>query len=315
MPLLKLAEHYFYILSRFFRVDSFFRPFRFALCHSSLYQKVKIKGNMVGLLEEIERYLLWKLAPSTPSVIPTEAILPVQNQKEHSEAAFWDQADLELMRYVSWGSANNGILLDWAFSSMCRGQFDDLYQLLAQMLGGESNQRRGLVLGCGDMAWEYELFTQPKYPFATIDACDVSSHSLIRAQELTTKKGLDVNYFVADVNKLELPSDTYDLIVVYHAYHHFDEIDLIAKRINRALKPDGVFYTSDYVGPARIQWTNTQLYYARQFLRLLPERYRREVSGQIRTELEPVSLDAISSDEAIGSEQILPAIAKHMNVV
>ncbi|MBV7331302.1 hypothetical protein KFU94_24305 [Chloroflexi bacterium TSY] len=43
MPLLKLAEHYFYILSRFFRVDSFFRPFRFALCHSSLYQKVKFK--------------------------------------------------------------------------------------------------------------------------------------------------------------------------------------------------------------------------------------------------------------------------------
>ncbi|MBV7337291.1 HAD hydrolase-like protein [Chloroflexi bacterium TSY] len=42
MPLLKLAEHYFYILSRFFRVDSFFRPFRFALCHSSLYQKVKV---------------------------------------------------------------------------------------------------------------------------------------------------------------------------------------------------------------------------------------------------------------------------------
>ncbi|MBV7330221.1 PKD domain-containing protein [Chloroflexi bacterium TSY] len=44
MPLLKLAEHYFYILSRFFRVDSFFRPFRFALCHSSLYQKVKYKS-------------------------------------------------------------------------------------------------------------------------------------------------------------------------------------------------------------------------------------------------------------------------------
>ncbi|MBV7331652.1 helix-turn-helix domain-containing protein [Chloroflexi bacterium TSY] len=44
MPLLKLAEHYFYILSRFFRVDSFFRPFRFALCHSSLYQKVKSNG-------------------------------------------------------------------------------------------------------------------------------------------------------------------------------------------------------------------------------------------------------------------------------
>ncbi|MBV7338056.1 AraC family transcriptional regulator [Chloroflexi bacterium TSY] len=43
MPLLKLAEHYFYILSRFFRVDSFFRPFRFALCHSSLYQKVKVE--------------------------------------------------------------------------------------------------------------------------------------------------------------------------------------------------------------------------------------------------------------------------------
>ncbi|MBV7336129.1 zinc-binding dehydrogenase [Chloroflexi bacterium TSY] len=48
MPLLKLAEHYFYILSRFFRVDSFFRPFRFALCHSSLYQKVKFLGLWVS---------------------------------------------------------------------------------------------------------------------------------------------------------------------------------------------------------------------------------------------------------------------------
>ncbi|MBV7326999.1 hypothetical protein KFU94_01800 [Chloroflexi bacterium TSY] len=48
MPLLKLAEHYFYILSRFFRVDSFFRPFRFALCHSSLYQKVKFYVMYVG---------------------------------------------------------------------------------------------------------------------------------------------------------------------------------------------------------------------------------------------------------------------------
>ncbi|MBV7328822.1 hypothetical protein KFU94_11285 [Chloroflexi bacterium TSY] len=47
MPLLKLAEHYFYILSRFFRVDSFFRPFRFALCHSSLYQKVKLEESML----------------------------------------------------------------------------------------------------------------------------------------------------------------------------------------------------------------------------------------------------------------------------
>ncbi|MBV7326654.1 hypothetical protein KFU94_00040 [Chloroflexi bacterium TSY] len=49
MPLLKLAEHYFYILSRFFRVDSFFRPFRFALCHSSLYQKVKNKGSFSNI--------------------------------------------------------------------------------------------------------------------------------------------------------------------------------------------------------------------------------------------------------------------------
>ncbi|MBV7332493.1 aldo/keto reductase [Chloroflexi bacterium TSY] len=68
MPLLKLAEHYFYILSRFFRVDSFFRPFRFALCHSSLYQKVKDKtlSELLNVSEELGK---------TPAQVATRWVL------------------------------------------------------------------------------------------------------------------------------------------------------------------------------------------------------------------------------------------------
>ncbi|MBV7328507.1 ABC transporter ATP-binding protein [Chloroflexi bacterium TSY] len=74
MPLLKLAEHYFYILSRFFRVDSFFRPFRFALCHSSLYQKVKLDAKSLSKIYETETTTIRAVDDTTISVAEGEFV-------------------------------------------------------------------------------------------------------------------------------------------------------------------------------------------------------------------------------------------------
>ncbi|MBV7328359.1 DUF4160 domain-containing protein [Chloroflexi bacterium TSY] len=85
MPLLKLAEHYFYILSRFFRVDSFFRPFRFALCHSSLYQKVK--NNQIRPSKRIGGFLCYFV--SYDCVEPPHIHLAMGRDRNDPSAKFW----------------------------------------------------------------------------------------------------------------------------------------------------------------------------------------------------------------------------------
>ncbi|MBV7327342.1 hypothetical protein KFU94_03610 [Chloroflexi bacterium TSY] len=106
MPLLKLAEHYFYILSRFFRVDSFFRPFRFALCHSSLYQKVKLISilTIVVLLVTIVPYSAVASQPVVLIVQLTSGVEAVQFGWDHDMTLLDSIDSLGVYRYQGTGA-------------------------------------------------------------------------------------------------------------------------------------------------------------------------------------------------------------------
>jgi SAM-dependent methyltransferase len=263
-------------------------------------------GDLTGLAHEVQQFWAWshteKLSPpSTPSSV-TEA-----------EATFWDRFNVDLGRAVSWGNA--GDFGRWAFEEGAAGRWPGIIDLIADCMEVSSTQDlRGLVLGCGDMAAEHQMFVTPRLPFAEVDAYDVSIGSIERARKLTDEKGLNVHYHVADVNQIRLPANRYALILVFHAFHHFERIDHVTRQINQALVPGGVFYTVDYIGPCRLQHSERQLFYAQLLLDALPDRYRRQVDGTIRQQVRPVALDLISPDEAICSAQILPAIARHMRV-
>jgi ubiquinone/menaquinone biosynthesis C-methylase UbiE len=199
---------------------------------------------------------------------------------------------------------------------MCDGQYPDIIDLISDTIKIPRTQPwRGLVLGCGDMVGEHSMFINPELPFAEVDAYDVSPKSVERARQLTDEKGLKVNYYVADVNQVELPHNRYTLVVIFQSFHHFEQIDHVARQINQALLPGGVFYTSDYIGPCKLQFTDRQLSYAQTMLQLLPTRYRRELDGKVRQRIQRVPPDVLSPDEAICSDQILPAMVQHMDVI
>ena len=264
------------------------------------------RRDLTGLVTEIRRFWHWKrsseLGPSAPQA------------QSGTEAAFWDGFDMRSARRTGWTGA--GDLGYWAFQKMCDGRYPDIMDLISDVIKVPRAQPlRGLVLGCGDMTGEHTTFTSPKLPFAEIDAYDVSPRSIERARQLTNEKGLEVNYHVADVNHVELPHDQYALIVIFHAFHHFERIDHVAQQINRALLPGGVFYTWDYIGPCKLQFTGRQLFCAQMMLRLLPTKYRRELDGKVRQRVQSVLPDTLSPDEAICSDQILPAVARHLRVV
>jgi 2-polyprenyl-3-methyl-5-hydroxy-6-metoxy-1,4-benzoquinol methylase len=57
-----------------------------------------------------------------------------------------------------------------------------------------------------------------------------------------------IEYRVADLNALELPANTYDLITVKASLHHLTRLDHVIAEVYQALKPGGLLWVSDTDG-------------------------------------------------------------------
>ncbi len=271
-------------------------------------------GDSASLMNETKQYLYWKGIIKPKNQVATQR--PVQSPAHRpTEEEYWDETDVVVGRNVAWLAACNGILGAWAQEELLDGQH--LGAAVPELMGEEHNKspKYALVLGCGDMRSEHALLIHPDCQFDRIDAYDVSTKSMERAAEFTEPLGLKINYQVGDANTMDYPSNEYSLVMCFFAYHHFREVDRVAEQIGHTLTDDGIFVTIDYVGPPRLQYSEEQLYWAHHLLATLPKRYRRELSGAIRTEIHSMSLDDISPDEAPCSDQILAAIDRHLDVV
>lgn len=264
------------------------------------------RGDLIRLVTDIAQFWAWTRAGR-----PLLGAAP--GAYCDAEDLFWDLCDVALMRKRNWSNA--GDFGTWIFQDGFAGRWSGVIDLLLDFMQISPTQPLyGLVLGCGDMIGEHGMFTDPKLEFVEVDAYDVSRESIERARRLTDEKGLKVNYFVTDVNQIELPADRYALVVIFHSFHHFKQVDHVTKQVNQALLPGGVFFLHDYVGPCRLQFTERQLFYAQLMLEALPIRYRREPSGAVKQRVRRVSLEEISPDEAICSDQILPALERYMHI-
>ena len=233
--------------------------------------------------------------------------------RRRGEADHWDGVSLDTARQVSWDSIE--CLGRMAVSEVTGGRWEQLMDVIINAIAPQNpNHLRGLTLGCGDMACEHWFFVHPALPFELVDAYDISAEAIERARQLTDSLGLNVHYQIGDVNRIELPSDVYDLVVVAHSLHHFKCIDHVVGQINQALKPGGLFVAWEYVGPRYQRFSRRQRAYANQILRALPARYRRELDGSIRRRAKSQPLFSMSPDEAIRSDRILPAL-KRMNIL
>lgn len=281
-------------------------------------QTYLLRGDVQGLNREIQQYLRWRKQRNYVKSIPSETYAAMEASPSHprSESEYWDEADIDLIRHASWLNSGKGILGQWAIETLCADSQGDIPKVLMNYLGGQPRKGlSGLVLGCGDMMAEYRMFTDPRLQFERIDAHDVSPASLDRARKVTGEAGLNVEYHVSDINTLELASDSYDLIICFYAYHHFQEVNGIAYQINKALRSNGVFYTIDYVGERQQQFSDLKMWYANQLLHLLPARYRRELDGRERTQAQRIPVEFFSPDEAIRSDEILKAIEQNLCVL
>ena len=135
------------------------------------------------------------------------------------------------------------------------------------------------------------------------DLYDISRRVLRRAKWSMGRHWRRVTTHVADVNRVTLPPDAYDLILCHSALHHFVELERVLDEIARALTADGLLFVWEFVGENRVQWSEARIAFQQGLLDEVPMECR--VSPDVR--IRPPDTSTLSPFEAVRSADI-PAL-------
>jgi SAM-dependent methyltransferase len=173
----------------------------------------------------------------------------------------------------------------------------------------------GLVaeLGCGDGVLTHYLLHD--HPNLKVDAYDLSEASLDRSRALiaTLNGGADrCRLLRIDLNTEALPQRVYDAVLTTGCMHHIESLDFCFRNIRQALKPNGLLWLNDYVGPNQFQWSDTQMRLADELLAIVPRpwRLRDRVSR-----FDSATMRDMDPSEAVAPQHIPAALRAHFEIV
>jgi len=175
-----------------------------------------------------------------------------------------------------------------------------------------------LSLGSGSCGVELDLIgplLKKQGTELNLVAVDINQQILDQAKLEANKRNIKFSGLVQDINKLSLQPNSYDVIMAFAALHHFDNLNLVTKEINRALKPNGIFVTVDI--PTRngyLLWPETKAV-VDQLWQILPPKFKFDHTAHAEiTYMEkfPDVDYAKNSFECSNSEAILPALKKNL---
>jgi len=134
------------------------------------------------------------------------------------------------------------------------------------------------------------------------DLYDISQLVLCRAKLSMGRNWRRVTTHVADVNRLTLPRNSYDLILCNACLHHFVELERILDEISQALTQDGLLAVWEFVGEKQLQWSAARIEFQHALLNEVPEEFRTSPDARImRPDVATLSpFEAIRSDEIPG---------------
>ena len=172
--------------------------------------------------------------------------------------------------------------------------------------------KRGLFLGVSGMVQEARVLQQN--PSLRLTFIDISPASLEkRRSELGTRFAGRVDASQADLNFLDMPEASYDVIVSAGALHHVINIEHVAQQIARSLTPGGYFFLQDYVAEDKFQFSAG----TRRLWETMIEAAKRrgDVPRSWRTawpELAGWESSVFSPFEAIRAEDTIPVLDAHL---
>jgi SAM-dependent methyltransferase len=132
--------------------------------------------------------------------------------------------------------------------------------------------QRGLVLGTSALKWEARILATN--PGLHLTFVDISAGAVGRRLDTLGKRFPGrVAGSTEDLNFIELPDDTYDLVVSSSTVHHVTNLEHLGFQVNRTLTATGRFFLEDYVGEARFVFSEAKK-------RLFEALYHRDLARQ-----------------------------------
>lgn len=179
------------------------------------------------------------------------------------------------------------------------------------------------VLSLGSGACGVELLSlapRLKEQGCTIEltSVDINESILQSAKREAEKRGVNFLGIAQDINRLKLRANTYDVVMVFAALHHFEKIEHVCKEVNKSLKPKGFFVTVDI--PSRngyLLWDETKAVIDRLW-KVIPARYKWDHTVSkipLYMSTFPNVDYSINSFECSNSEAIIPSLRKYMKEI
>ena len=210
--------------------------------------------------------------------------------------SFWDRTTHQNPYHANW-------MADPRVRDYINSAFGNLWPLdwFEQAFPGRRFPR-ALSIGCGTGALERDLVRRGLSE--RVDALDgsIASLAIATAEAKAEKMDRQIHYLAADFNEPALPARTYDAIFFHQSLHHVAKLEKLLRATARALKPGGMLYLDEYIGPSRDDWNDAMMQEVRAFHASLDPALR------VREEV-PLPIQEDDPSEAIRSGEIMRQLA------
>jgi len=166
----------------------------------------------------------------------------------------------------------------------------------------------GLSVGCGTGLLERDVIA--KGICDRVEGVDFSPEAIAEARRGAAEAGLArrLDYRVEDINTIRLAPRRYDIVLFHGSLHHIRNVEPVLEEVRGALKPGGLLFLDEYMGPSRSEWSDPIWGFARSaFDALSPELKNRP---QLAV---PLPMDDPS--ESVRSSAILPAARRLFEIL
>jgi SAM-dependent methyltransferase len=173
---------------------------------------------------------------------------------------------------------------------------------------------RGLTLGCGAGRLERALIHERVC--GSFHGIDISEKAITAAREIADNENLPLTYEVADLNFVELPEKTFDLVAAQTSLHHVLFLERVAEQVWRSLKNNGYLWIHDFIGETQWQYDPRRLSITNQVLAILPEKFRKnKINNQLTTEIKRPEPGTLGSPfESIRSSETIPIFERWFTI-
>jgi SAM-dependent methyltransferase len=178
-----------------------------------------------------------------------------------------------------------------------------------------------LSLGCGFGGFErfgLEVGIAKKFI-----ANDLSEGAIGKARETAAQAGMAdrIEYSVANLDECRLPAATYDAIFALSAAHHVFQLENLFRQCRKALKPGGLLFLDEYVGPSRFQSAPEVTGLINRLRTIFPEKYRKSLFTDDGSLIHPYAPSPVEHfekhdpSEAVRSGEIVNTLKLYFDIL